>query len=425
MDTIFALATAQGRAGVGIVRLSGPDAHAVAARYAGPLPDTRRAVRRPLRDERGDVLDDILLLTFGTGASFTGEDVAEFHLHGSIAITNAVLALLARTEGCRLAEAGEFTRRALENGCMDLVEVEGLADLIDAETDAQRRQAMQVYSGGLSSRTEGWRDDLIRAAALVEATIDFADEEIPENVFPEVEEIVAHLTTEFQREAAGVAQAERLRSGFEVALIGPPNAGKSTLLNAIARRDVAITSDIAGTTRDVLELRTDINGLPVTFLDTAGIRETSDTVERIGVSRARQRAEAADLRIFLEAIADLEARGDDIRLLAKSDIRTGDGFPISAKTGAGVAALLDKVGQILQGRLQHVGAATHLRHQIALSTAAEYLVAAQEDLVDAELRAELAAQNIRGAISVLDTLVGRIGVEDLLGEIFSSFCIGK
>ncbi|MEQ3625691.1 MAG: tRNA uridine-5-carboxymethylaminomethyl(34) synthesis GTPase MnmE [Celeribacter sp.] len=425
MDTIFALATAQGRAGVAIVRLSGPAAHSVAALYAGPLPLPRRAARRPLRDARGNVLDDILLLTFDTGASFTGEEVAELHLHGSIAIINAVLELLAQTDGCRLAEAGEFTRRALENGCMDLVEVEGLADLIDAETDAQRRQAMQVYSGSLSTRTEAWRTSLIRAAALIEATIDFADEEIPENVFPEVSEIVHRLIDEFTVEAAGVAQAERLRAGFEVALIGPPNAGKSTLLNAIARRDVAITSEVAGTTRDIIELRTDINGLPVTFLDTAGIRETDDTVERIGVTRALDRARAADLRVFLEPISELEPRKDDLSLLAKADIRQGVGLAVSARTGAGVTELLDSIGEILQGRLQQVGAATHLRHRLALTSAAQMLRDAQEDLLDPTLRAEMAADNLRSAIAILDSLVGRIGVEDLLGEIFSSFCIGK
>ena len=299
MDTIFALASAQGKAGVAIVRVSGPLAHDACTQLCGRGVPPRGTILRVLRDEMGEPLDQALVLSFSAPNSFTGENVVEFQTHGSIAVVTAVLDSLSKINGLRLAEPGEFTRRALENGKLDLSQVEGLADLIDAETEAQRKQAHAVLSGGLGLLAERWRKDLIRAASLIEVTIDFADEDVPVDVTPEVTTLLSGVQLDLERECKGVVIAERIRHGFEVAIVGAPNVGKSTLLNALAGREAAITSEYAGTTRDVIEVRMDLGGLPVTLLDTAGLRETTDHVEGMGISLARKRAEEADMRVFL------------------------------------------------------------------------------------------------------------------------------
>ena len=286
MDTIFALSSAQGKAGVAVLRVSGPRAFDVCLALCGSLPELRCASVRTLRDANGERLDQALVLRFAAGSSFTGEDSVEFQTHGSVAVTSAVMAELSRFNDLRIAEPGEFTRRALDNGSLDAAQVEGLADLIDAETEAQRKQALRVLSGDLGNKAEKWRRDLIRSVALLEATIDFADEEVPVDVSAEVSTLVNGVRQQLQTEVAGIAVAERIRSGFEVAIVGAPNVGKSTLLNALAGRDAAITSELAGTTRDVIEVRMDLKGLPVTVLDTAGLRETDDQIEAMGVVRA-------------------------------------------------------------------------------------------------------------------------------------------
>ncbi|MEI4485393.1 tRNA uridine-5-carboxymethylaminomethyl(34) synthesis GTPase MnmE [Frigidibacter sp. MR17.14] len=424
MDTIYALASARGRAGVAVLRISGPAAFAAVKHLAGAVPEPRRSSLRTLRD--GDVvLDQALVLTFARGASFTGEDSAELHLHGSIATVNAVLASLSRIPGLRLAEPGEFTRRALENGCLDLAQVEGLADLIEAETESQRRQALRVLSGAIGVRAEAWRSQLIRAAALIEATIDFADEDVPVDVTPEVLALLDALQAELAREAAGASMSERIRDGFEVAIVGLPNAGKSTLLNALAGREAAITSEVAGTTRDVIEVRMDLDGLAVTLLDTAGLRETEDRVEAIGVQRALDRAAAADLRIFLRSDDGLPMGLDpvdqDIVIRGKADAGGG----VSGKTGAGVPELVAQVTAVLAARASGAALVTRERHRLAILTAIEAIESARIAVRGGATRAELAAEDLRRAIRALDSLVGRVDVEHLLGEIFTSFCIGK
>tara|TARA_R110002049_G_scaffold117332_1_gene270393 strand:- start:2127 stop:3413 length:1287 start_codon:yes stop_codon:yes gene_type:complete len=428
MDTIFAQATAQGRAGVSVIRISGPSAFVIAGKLAGTQIANRATTLRALRDNDGEVIDQALILSFVAPHSFTGEDVVELHLHGSIAVVSAVLSLLADFPDTRLADPGEFTRRALENEKLDLAQVEGLADLIESETEAQRKQAVRVLSGHLGARVEIWRRDLIRAAALLEATIDFADEDVPVDVTPEVKALLAQVAEAVTKEIAGTKVAERIRVGFEVAIVGPPNAGKSTLLNALAGRDAAITSEVAGTTRDVIEVRMNLGGLPVTLLDTAGLRDSSDLVESIGIERAVSRAAQADLRVFLAHPDEkliVAPEPDDIVLRPKADIGVGGVNSVSGKTGQGVADLINRIQTILATRSAQVGLATHERHRVALETAASYLAE-----VDAILRGgpdhyDLAAAELHFAIRALESLVGRIDVENLLDEIFSSFCVGK
>ncbi|MCX7287077.1 MAG: tRNA uridine-5-carboxymethylaminomethyl(34) synthesis GTPase MnmE [Rhodobacterales bacterium] len=428
MDTIYATATARGRAGLAVLRVSGPLAHAAGRALAGRLPTVRTAgLRRLIWD--GELLDEALVLTFVAGASFTGEDVVELHVHGGPAVVGAILRALAAQPGLRLADPGEFTRRALENGVLDLAQVEGLADLIDAETDAQRRQAVRVLSGSVGQKVESWRRDLIRAGALLEATIDFADEDVPVDVSPEVLALIGGLMADLAREAEGVAAAERIRDGFEVAIVGAPNVGKSTLLNQLAGREAAITSEIAGTTRDVIEVRMDIGGLPVTFLDTAGLRETDDRLEQAGIDRALSRAERADLRLFLVdggLPPGLTPRGEDIVVRGKSDtISIADGLAVSGLTGAGVQELMALVGRKLQDRVGSAGALVRERHRVAVTGAIAALAEARAEVVRGDSRVELAADHLRAAVRALDALIGRVDVDDLLGEIFASFCIGK
>jgi tRNA modification GTPase len=426
MDTIFALATARGRAGVAVIRLSGPRAFEAGAALCGSLPTIRGL--RQLTDSRGAMLDDALVLVFDEGRSFTGEAVVEFQVHGSTAVIDAVLRRLSELDGLRLAEPGEFTRRALENGRLDLAQVEGLADLIEAETEAQRIQAQRVLSGALGEKADGWRRDLIRAAALLAATIDFADEDVPVDVSPEVNALLDRVQTSLDAEREGVGIAERIRDGFEVAIVGPPNAGKSTLLNALAGREAAITSELAGTTRDVIEVRMDLGGLPVTVLDTAGLRETDDLVEGIGIQRAVERAKAADLRVFLlsagEATYGIEPGPDDIVVLGKADLGR-DGFAVSGKTGEGLDELISRIQSVLSSRAAHAGTAIRERHRVAIIRATEALETARIEVSGGPGRAELAAEELRSAVRALDSLVGRVDVENILDEIFASFCLGK
>ena len=425
MSTIFALASGKGKAGIAVVRVSGPDALTAFDYLSCKAPEPRKVAVRTLR--AGDVvLDEAVVVHFPGPQSFTGEDVIELHLHGSVATVQAVLAALAYVDGFRLAEAGEFTRRALENEKLDLSQVEGLSDLIEAETEAQRRQALRVLSGSLGRLAESWRSNLIRASALLEATIDFADEEVPVDVMPEVRELLEATSSSLAEEIRGVGISERIREGFEVAIVGRPNVGKSTLLNALSGREAAITSEIAGTTRDVIEVRMDLRGLPVTVLDTAGLREAEDRIESLGVERAKARAEEADLRVILLSSRDesppLHAREDDIVVVSKSDVGEGD---FSSLTGDGLDRLVGRIGDVLERRASGAGVAIRTRHRLAMERANFSLGIALDRLQTAPDLAEMIAEEVRGAIRALDSLVGRVDVEHILDEIFSSFCIGK
>lgn len=430
-DTIFALATARGRAGVAVVRVSGPLAWDAVAELVSDLPEPRRAALRILRTSEGDPIDEALILTFDSGASFTGERVVEIQLHGSAAVVAAILRELSNCRGLRLAEPGEFTRQALDNGRLDLAQVEGLADLIDAETEAQRRQALMVMRGALSEKTRLWRETLLRAVALLEVTIDFADEEVPVDVSPEVLELINKARSGMQSEVEGSSISERIRDGFEVAIIGRPNIGKSTLLNALSKKDAAITSSIAGTTRDVIEVRMDLGGLPITLLDTAGLRVSEDEIEILGVERAKARAMAADIRVFLlevgQSYSDLgvELMHGDVIAYGKADISEADGLSVSGLTGEGVEELLRCLSEELEGRAAGASSAVRERHRIALEDGITALDSAEVHVNAGAEWSDLAAEEMRQALRSLDSMIGRVDVENILDVIFSSFCIGK
>ena len=430
-DTIFALATARGRAGVAVVRISGPLAWESAAKLVGKLPKPRRSALRVVRSVCGEALDEALVLTFESGASFTGERVVEIQMHGSNATVAAVLRELSEVAGVRLAEAGEFTRQALDNSCLDLAQVEGLADLIDAETEAQRRQALKVMQGSLSEKAKEWRELLLRAVALLEVTIDFADEEVPVDVSPEVLDLISRARAGMIKEAEGGVISARIRDGFEVAIVGRPNIGKSTLLNMLANKEAAITSEIAGTTRDVIEVQMDLGGLPITLLDTAGLRVSDDEIEILGVERAISRATAADLRVFLlepeASVADLgvEVMDGDVVAFGKADLSETDALSISGKTGAGVDELLNRLTKELESRAAGASSAVRERHRVALVNGVLALDSAENHVMAGSELAELAAEEMRQALRALDSLIGRVDVENILDVIFSSFCIGK
>jgi len=430
-DTIFALSSGRGRAGVAVVRVSGSGAAVAAQCLAGPeLPKPRIAARRKINFRDGEPIDDGLLIWFPAPASFTGEDVAEFHVHGGRAVIEGLLIALGKIPGLRPAEPGEFTRRAVANGKFDLTQAEALADLINAETEAQRRQALRQYDGVLADLYEGWRAGLIGAAAWVEAAIDFSDEEIPTDAIAHAKAQVAGIVTEISSHLNDARRGEILREGFRLTVIGPPNSGKSSLINALAKRDVAIVSEIAGTTRDVLEVHLDLGGYPVTVADTAGLRETTEKLEAEGVRRALARSESADAVLLLldstapdNALPDLPQEPALI-VWNKADIGVPppDSLAISVQTGTGLEHLLVTIGNIVQERFDSstVPTLTRERHRFALLKALEAL---ERGIV--ALAPEIVAEEIRLAMRELGRITGRVDVEDLLDVVFRDFCIGK
>ena len=426
---IYALASPRVSAGIALIRLSGAGAVDFVKPFVGGLECPTRSLR--MFRHKGAVLDQVLVLTFAKGGSFTGEEVVELHCHGSLAVIDAILAVFAESSKTRLAEPGEFTRQAFENGCLDLTQVEGLADLIAAETHEQLVLANRVFGGAFSAKVTAWRADLIRACALLEAMIDFADEDIPQDLNAEVLSLIDKTIKSLSAEITGTKIAERIRNGFEVAIIGRPNIGKSTLLNALAGRKVALTSEIAGTTRDIIEVRMDIKGLPVTILDTAGLRDTDDTVESLGVDWARDRANSADIRVFLLDDMGLDGLGisvqkDDIILRGKVD-ETPDfkGAGVSGKTGQGIDFVMKNIVRILSPRILPTQTATRARHRVAMQSATSDLQQAGDSLKSDSFAVELVATDIRSALGSLNHMIGAVGVEDILDEIFASFCLGK
>jgi tRNA modification GTPase len=432
-DTIFATASGHGRAAVCIIRISGPQSRTILETLGGGLPAPRQASVRVLREPRsGEPLDQALVLWMPGPRSFTGEDQAELHIHGGLATRSAVLKALGGIPDCRPAEAGEFTRRAFLNGRMDLSQVEGLADVIDAETEAQRRQAMLQLEGRLGNAAERWREGLLQALALLEASLDFSDEgDVPEDLEADILHRLDGLQAEIGQ-ALSNRSGERLREGFTVVLTGPPNAGKSTLLNALARRDVAIVSPIAGTTRDVIEVHCDLGGLPVVIVDTAGLRESGDVIEQEGVSRALARAQDADLVLWLIPPEGAETEAPFARRILKVATKTDLNrsrhdcdLTISASTGEGLPELMAALEHEAEAALgQGDAILTRERHRKALERAHRSLLAGRELLVT-HGPLELAAEEVRLAARAVGEITGRVDVEDVLDRLFSSFCIGK
>ncbi len=433
-DTIFALSTAPGRAGVALIRVSGPEAGPALNALAGSVPPPRHAHLCDLFDsEIKESLDQGLVLWFPGPKSFTGEDVAEFHIHGGRATVESVLEALARVPGLRPAVPGEFTRRAFETGRMDLAQVEGLADLIDAETAAQRKQALRQMEGGLSDLVGAWRKVLVGLMAQVAADIDFPDEDdVPGGLTAKARPGIAGLRAELEEQLAKGEKARRLRRGLEVAILGAPNAGKSSLLNALAGREAAIVSAQAGTTRDVVEVHMDLAGYPVTLADTAGLRETAEEIESEGIRRALARAADADLRLVLfdaqlppDEIAKREVREGDIVVISKADLNKdtpAEFLRVSTATGEGLAALEARLTKEVVARagLSETPAITRARHRRALEDAIAALHRAES-----QEEAELCGEDLRLAARALERILGKVDVEDLLDVIFSEFCIGK
>lgn len=424
-----------------VIRVSGPKVISILEMMSGiTRPEARRARLCRLRDpETGVELDQALALFFAGPHSFTGEDVVEFHVHGGRAVIAGVLMTLSRFDGVRAAEPGEFTRRAFENGKLELTAIEGLADLIDAETEGQRRQALRQMEGALGKIYDGWRGRLIKLLAHAEAEIDFADEDLPDGLLARAGRELSVLAHEIQNHLDDGHRGERLRDGVEVAIVGPPNVGKSSLLNRLAGREAAIVSDEAGTTRDVLEVRLDLAGVPVTLADTAGLRQGQGAVEKEGIRRGLARASSADLRLVMvapDAQGHLEgdfelARSGDLKILNKSD-RGFDGpldeglILISALSGEGIdeliAALTAKVGSLFGASENPV--ITRARHREGLADCAEALARAEHGL-KAGLDPALVAEDLRIAMRALGRITGRVDVEDLLDVVFRDFCIGK
>jgi tRNA modification GTPase len=441
--TIFALASGAGKAGVAVIRVSGDASELIFSVFCTKLPTPRAATYALLFEPQShQLLDRALVFWFPAPASFTGENVVELHVHGGRAVVNGVMASLSRLDGFRMAEPGEFTRRAFENNKMDLTAAEGLADLVDAETTAQRDQALRQMQGALGALYEDWRLSLLRASAYLEATIDFAEEDIPAGLEEDVRSQVRHLKACISSHLEAGHRGERLREGVRVALLGSPNAGKSSLLNQLAQRDAAIVSETAGTTRDVIEVHLDLGGIPVILLDTAGIRETLDDVEGEGVRRALFQAEQADFKVIvvdplqspvltpkIYSLIDTET----VIALNKSDLKHPTlHFPaaptlhISAKTGSGITGLLDFLKTKVKGRFDtpEQPSLTRARHRIALEDCLSSLTrfGSISSLIK---QPELAAENLRAACVALGKITGRVDVEDILDIIFKDFCIGK
>lgn len=443
-DTIFALASAPGRAGVAVLRLSGPQAGPILDHVCGRArPIARQAVLRSFHAPDGHPVDRGLAVWFPGPASFTGEDSAEFHVHGGPAVVAAMAEALSAA-GARPAEPGEFTRRAFENEKLDLTEAEGLADLVDAETEGQRAQALAQMSGALKSLYESWREQLITILAAIEGEIDFPDEEdVPDALAHTAAQPLDELITALKVHLADERRGERVREGFVIALIGPPNAGKSSILNALARREAAIVTDIPGTTRDIVEVRQVRAGFPVILADTAGLREAADRVEAEGVRRALARAEDADLRLGVidvsrETLPDSEAllarlRSGDALVLNKTDIGQAPQIEVpdeitpialSAKAGTGMEALEAFIDSTVLARLanREAPALSRARHRRAVEQALAALERARSKL---GVQPELAGADLHLAVRALESLTGRVDVEDVLDRVFSQFCIGK
>lgn len=445
--TIFALSSGKGRAGVSVIRVSGPDTKSAILKLTKkekcPIP--RQASLNWFYDPQNNGrLDHGLVIWFPGPNSFTGEDVAEFHIHGGYAVVAGFLEALSNIDNLRPAEAGEFTRRAFDNGKMDLTAAEGLADLINAETESQRRQALRQMDGNLAGLYEGWREKIISAMAYLEADIDFSDEEIPDDVTARIRPIIEKLHADVEKHLSDGHRGERLRHGLQVVILGAPNAGKSTLLNYLSKRDVAIVSDIAGTTRDLLEVHLDISGFPVSIIDTAGIRSSEDVIEIEGIKRAEARAENADLKIIIIDDSSKTTIDDQMMkhldentlvIFSKADLGSHNiddfsennvigSWPISVKTGLGLDDFMKVFASEVEKRMEFTDtpSLTRTRHRLNLQNALDHM---DRFLSADHFELELLSEDLRMAARDIGKITGNVDVEEILEKIFNEFCIGK
>ncbi len=432
--TIFALATPDSVSAIGVIRISGPKAFNAISIICNcnlsSLKKTRELYLKKIFSLNKDLLDEALIVCFEKEKSFTSEKMAELHIHGSLIVIKTVLDTLAKIPFLREALPGEFTQRALENNKLSLTQVEGLSDLMKAETEYQQKQALDIYMGSSNKKVKEWKINVIKILSIIEANIDFYDEIEDTNLIKDVKKLILSFEKDLKKEKSSFNFSESIRTGFIVAIVGKPNSGKSTLINKLAKRNVAITSKISGTTRDIIELRYNLEGIPLIFLDTAGIRETENIVEKIGVSNTLKRANKAHLRVVLsESTGDLLNLGlrtsaSDIILRPKGDLK-GSEPSISGKTGKGVENLLCLIKEKLSRKTAQSAVVNRARHLKRVNVCLEYINNIKEFISNDTFELELIANELRGIIINLDGLLGLIDTESVLGEIFSNFCIGK
>ena len=430
-NTIFALSTSPGKAGIAIIRLSGSKAFAIVKELIGSVPPPKIAKVCYL-SYLDELIDQALVICFKEKNSYTGEDVAEFHVHGSNAVIKKLFNVLENDFGLSIANPGEFTRRALENGCLDLSQVESVIDLINAETEAQQKQALRVLSGSIGYKTNEWRHRLVNMLSYCEVMIDFSDEEVPGNTINEIEENLIQLLTDLEKELKNHKCSELVRDGFDIVIIGKPNVGKSSLLNYLAGKEKAIVSEHAGTTRDLIEVSIDLGGYRINFFDTAGIHKSDNPVEKIGIDKAIRKSKEAYMRIFLlenNDISDfphIKCQPNDLQFGAKSDLQDHKLHSgISGKTGDGVDTMLENIKNKIAYETRYSSILTNERHKKIIERTISSLYLVQNEIMSDNLKIEIVAECVRASIIQLDLLIGKINVEDVLGNIFSSFCIGK
>jgi tRNA modification GTPase len=430
-ETIFALSTGLGKAGIAIIRVSGCNALYIARKLTSISLIPRVATVCYLRFNQ-QLIDQALVVFFKAGSSYTGEDLVEFHIHGGAAVISHLSNVLSTEFDASVANPGDFTRRALENGRLDISQVEGLLDLINAETIEQKKQSLRIFSGQIAQKSKQWREKILHSLSLAEIMIDFSDEDVPSSTVHEIEALVSSLVVELEFEIAASRSAALVRDGFDVTIVGQPNVGKSSLLNYLAGKEKAIVSEQAGTTRDIIELSIDLKGFRVNFYDTAGIHFTENTIEKIGIERALQKAATSHMRVFLlnpsDMVEDFNVviEPTDLILGAKCDLQKHKEYSgISSTTGDGVSDMLTKISNTIIKSNSYSSILVNERHKSIIERTLVFLSLVLKEINLTELRIEIVAENLRLAIVELDFLVGKINVEDVLGDIFSSFCIGK